>query len=241
MKTVGIIGFGHFGQLLAKHLSAHFILKIYSASGKENEWSSSLQQVAECDYVVLSAPLTKYSEICERLKPYLGKDTVIVDVCSIKQESGEIIKRHLPDQPMLSTHPLFGPESAAESLKDHVIVVCPDMSSEHTLDSFERFCTNLGLQVVKMSSEEHDRNIALVQGLTFFIARVLKDFDLESSKLITPSFRKLIALAQLEQQHTKELFITIQKGNPYTEEIRQHFIDRAQELQDLLSEEKILQ
>lgn len=239
MKTLGIIGYGHFGQLLTTHLSPHFSLKVYSASGKHNQWSSSLEQVAGCDYLVLSIPLSKHSEVCEQLKPFLRPDTVIVDVCSVKEESGQIIKRHLPTQPMLSTHPLFGPESAAESLKGHIIVVCPDMSSEALIGPFEEFCKNLGLEVVSMSSKEHDKNIALVQGLTFFIARTLKDFDLHESKLVTPSFRKLIALAELEQQHTKELFVTIQKGNPHTEGIRQHFIDRAQELQDLLAMEQI--
>ena len=239
MKSVGIIGYGHFGQLLTKHLAPLFSLKVYSASGKQNQWSTTLEDVASCDYVVLSMPLTKYAEVCEQLKPHLGKTTVVVDVCSIKEESGKIIKRHLPSQPTLSTHPLFGPESAADSLQGHTIVVCPDMSTANLLPSFEKFCTELGLKVVSMSSQEHDKNMALVQGLTFYIARILKDFDLESSKLITPSFKKLIALADLEKQHTTDLFITIQKGNPHTEEIRQHFLDRAQELQNLLSKEEI--
>ena len=239
MKSIGIIGYGHFGQLLAKYLSPLFSLKVYSISGKQNQWSTTLEDAASCDYVVLSLPLTRYAEVCEQLKPYLSKQTVIVDVCSVKEESGKIIKHHLPGQPTLSTHPLFGPESAADSLQDHTIVVCPDMSTVSLLPSFEAFCTKLGLNVVSMSSREHDKSMALVQGLTFYIARILKDFDLESSKLITPSFKKLIALAELEKQHTKDLFITIQKGNPHTEEIRQHFIDRAQELQDLLSKEEI--
>src|SRR5688500_9362812 len=128
MKSLGIIGYGHFGKFLAGKLNDHFDLKVYSHSGKDNPWSSSLEEVAQCDYLILSLPLAKHKEVCEQLKPPLNDDTVIVDVCSVKEESGLIIKKVLPDHRLLSTHPLFGPESAADSLKDHVIVLCPDLS-----------------------------------------------------------------------------------------------------------------
>lgn len=239
MKTLGIIGYGHFGKFLVEKLTPHFNVKVYSASGKDNQWSTTLEDVATCDFLVLSLPLAKHSEVCEQLKPLLAAHTVIVDVCSIKEESGRIIKRHLPNQPLLSTHPLFGPESAQDSLDGHVIVLCPDMTADALLVPSKAFFETLGLQVVVMSSEEHDKSMALVQGLTFFVARVLKDFNLHESKLVTPSFKKLIALAELEKQHTKELFITVQKGNPHADAQRQRFIKRAQELQDLLSNERI--
>ncbi len=239
MKSLGIIGYGHFGKFLAEKLDPFFELSVYSSSGKQNRWSASLERVTKHDYLILSIPLAKHKQVCEQLRPLLATETVIVDVCSIKGESGTIIQKALPNQPLLSTHPLFGPESASESLKDHVIVLCPDKSDPDQLDLCKQFCESLELKTVVMSSAEHDKTLALVQGLTFFIARILKDFDLESSKLITPSFRKLISLAELEKQHTTDLFITIEKGNPYTEEVRQHFIDRAQELHDLLAKESI--
>jgi len=239
MKTLGIIGYGHFGQFLAGKLEPYFKLSIYSASGKQSPWSASLKEAASCDYLILSIPLSKHKEVCEQLRPHLGPKTVIVDVCSIKGESGIIIQRTLPKQPMLSTHPLFGPESASDSLDGHVVVLCPDKSTDSELQACSAFCRQLGLKVVTMSADEHDKHLALIQGLTFFVARVLKDFNLHESPLETGSFKKLVALANLEKQHTKDLFITIQKGNPYTEEVRQHFIDRAQELQDLLAKETI--
>lgn len=239
MKSLGIIGYGHFGKFLCEKLSPHFDIKVFSVSGKDNPWSASLEEVARCDYLVFSLPLAKHAQVCEQVKPLLRPETVIVDVCSIKEESGHIIKKHLPSQPLLSTHPLFGPESAAHSLEGHVIVMCPDMTSPSLLGSAETFFSSLGLRVVKMKSSEHDENMALVQGLTFFVARVLKDFNLHDSKLVTPSFTKLISLADLERQHTKELFITVQKGNPHANALRQRFIDRAQELQRLLAKEDI--
>ncbi len=238
-KSLGIIGYGHFGKFLAEKLSPHFELRVYSASGKENKWASGLEVTASCDFLVLSLPLAKHAEVCEQVRPYVRPETVIVDVCSVKEESGLIIKKHLPSQPLLSTHPLFGPESATESLKDHVLVLCSDATNAELIEPSKRFFESLDLKVIEMTSRAHDENMALVQGLTFFIARVLKDFNLHESALSTPSFQKLIALAELEMQHTPELFVTIQKGNPHTDQIRKKFIARAEELQALLEKEQI--
>lgn len=239
MKSVGIIGYGHFGKLLADKLQHHFQVRVYSASSKQNPWTSTLAEVAQSDYVALSLPLAKYKEVCQQLKPLLKADSVIIDVCSVKEESSTIIKKVLPDHRLLSTHPLFGPESAADSVKGHTIVLCPDMSDPDALKDCQKFCESVGLKIVCMSSQEHDKEMALVHGLTFFIARALKDFDLDSTQLNTPSFRKLMSLAELEQHHTKELFITIQRGNPNTDAVRKQFIERAVELQKLLSKEHI--
>lgn len=238
-ETLGIIGYGHFGAFLAEKLSPHFDLKVYSPSGRANGWSASLEQVAMRDYVVLSLPLAKHAEVCEQIKPHVKPQTVIVDVCSIKEESSAIIQRHLPGQPLLSTHPLFGPESAADSLEGHTIVLCDDMTTPSLMEPSRQFFDALGLQTEIMSSRKHDENMALVQGLTFFVARALKDFNLGNSQLVTPSFKKLVALAELEAQHTPELFVTIQKGNPHAEAVRQQFLDRAGELQALLQKEDI--
>lgn len=239
MKTLGIIGYGDFGQMLANKLDKYFDLKVYSASGKMNRWSVTLEEVAKTDYLILSLPLSKHKEVCEQLKPHLGSSTVIVDVCSVKGESGKIIKHALPEQAILSTHPLFGPQSIKNGLEGHVVVLCPDYSDEHSLQKAKIFLKKIGLEIVVIESDEHDKQMALVHGLTFFVARILKDFNLSDASLKTPSFNKLISLAELEKHHSKDLFITIEKGNPHTEEVRKHFIDRAIELNNLLSKEII--
>jgi prephenate dehydrogenase len=240
LKNLGIIGYGHFGKFIATELDSYFIVKIFSENDIDIEHSASFNEVAQCDYVVLAVPISAYEEVCEKLKPILRPDTIIVDVCSVKEESSNIIKGVLPNQLLISIHPLFGPESAAGNLKDHVLVMCPDMTTENLLQPCQDFFEGLGLKVVKMPSSEHDQSMATVQGLTFFIARILESFDLQSSKLITPSFRRLVALAELEKHHTEELFVTIQNGNPYAEGVRRKFIERAQEIEAFLVKDKIL-
>lgn len=230
MTTIGIIGFGSFGKFLAEELAAHCTVRVYSHSGKPSQWVSSLEEVAQADFVILAIPLEVYSKTLQQLKPLLSPQTVLVDVCSVKMAPVQIIKNILPDQPLVATHPLFGPESAKDSLQDHVLVLCPESSDPEPFQQLKTFAESLQLDVVVMSAEEHDKEMATVHGLTFFIAHALKDMDLHDQKLATPSFKKLLALAELEQHHSYDLFLTIQKGNPYTKAVRAEFLQQASDL-----------
>lgn len=231
MTSVGIIGFGSFGKFLAEKLSQHFEVRVYSSSGKPNEWATSLEQAATADYFIPSIPLDAYKATFNQIKNKLGKHTVIVDICSVKKEPMRILKSVLPNQTtVVASHPLFGPESAQDSLFGHTLVLCPEYSDDVELKKIERFASALGLRVVKMSAIEHDKEMAVVQGLTFFIAHSLKDLKLHNQLLSTPSFEKLLQLASLEKHHSDELFRTIQTGNAKTTAIRHRFIKLAQEL-----------
>ncbi len=230
MTSVGIIGFGSFGKFLAEKLSTHTQVMVYSYSGKASEWSAKLEDVCAADYVLLAIPLDAYPKTLEEIKSKLRQHTVIVDVCSVKEQPIKIIKQLLPGQPLVATHPLFGPESAAESLSGHTLVMCPDDSDPAALKTIESFADEQGLRVVHMTAAEHDKEMAVVQGLTFFIAHALRDLKLHEQKLSTPSFERLLRLAKLETHHSEELFQTIQAGNIYTAEVRNRFIELCKDL-----------
>lgn len=224
---VGIVGFGSFGKFLAEQLDSHGEVRVYSPSNKESQWRSSLQEVVTSDYVILAIPLEAYESVLAEIKPLLSPGTVLIDVASVKIRPVELILSILPQQPLVVTHPLFGPESASDSLKGHTIVLCPENSTPAAFETVKRFCEALGLSVVVMSEKEHDQEMAVVHALTFFIAHSLKDMELHVPTLSTPSFKKLLSLAELEKHHSGELFHTIQAGNPYAAAIREKFLRLA--------------
>jgi prephenate dehydrogenase len=234
--TVGIIGFGSFGEFMAKSLSKHCRVKVYSTSGHKNKWASLLEEVAACDYILPTIPLDAYQSVLTELKPLIRPETVIVDICSVKVEPLKLIKKILPKQPVVATHPLFGPQSTKDGLKGHVIVLCPEASDPKQLKLVQEFSKKLGLKVELLSAEEHDQEMATIHGLTFFVAHALKDMGLQRQKLATPSFKKLYALAELEQNHTDDLFLTIQTGNPYTKKVREEFVKNAERLSQQINQ-----
>ncbi len=229
-KTVGIIGFGSFGKFLAEKLSPIAKIKVYSSSGRPSKWKASLDEVVKADYLIPAIPLDAYDSMLNSIKHMIGKRTVIIDVCSVKEEPMRLIKSILPGQLAVATHPLFGPESAGRSMAGHTLVLCPENSDKTELKKIEDLAVKLKLKVVKLSVTQHDKEMALIQGLTFFIAHSLKDLKLHEQHLSTPSFEKLLQLANLEKHHSYELFRTIQAGNTKTKAIRKKFIKLAQDL-----------
>lgn len=236
MKRVGIIGFGSFGKFLAEKLSSHAKVLVYSRSGVDSSWYAPLEEVAACDYVIIATPLDSYDMVLADLQPLLQKSTVLVDVCSVKSKPMAKIGEFFPEQRVVATHPMFGPESASVSLSGHTIIMCPDVSTPEDYEQIKQFAVSLGLEVKEMTCEQHDRGIATVQGLTFFIAHALETMKIHEETLHTPSFQRLLDLAELEQHHSAELFKTIQRGNPYTHEIRERFLKIAQDIDHKISE-----
>ena len=231
MKTIGIIGFGSFGKFLAEQLDADSDVRVYSNSQKQNAWSRELHEVARADYILLAVPLAAYESVLNQLKPLLSKHSILVDVCSVKQESVKLIKKVLPTQQLVATHPLFGPQTA-DQLAGQTIVLCPEVSDRRALQEVEVLAKKFRLKIMYMSAKEHDQEMAVVQGLTFYIAHILKNMNLHEPVLNTPSFKRLLHLAELEAEHSEELFYTIQAGNPETQNVRKQFIKYALQLEE---------
>lgn len=236
MKTVGIIGFGSFGEFVARSLDGVVRVKVSSRQPESvpKRWRATFEDVSQCDYIIPTIPLDAYQAVLTKLREAIRPDAVIVDVCSVKIKPMEIIRSILPYHRAVATHPLFGPESAAGSLAGHTFILCRDLSDAEAADQIALFAHGLGLEVYETTAEDHDRQMAVAHGLTFFIAQSLVDMHLDDIKLITPSFRTLLDLADLERKHTADLFLTIQQGNPYTAAVRRRFVDAVRKLEESL-------
>jgi prephenate dehydrogenase len=174
--------------------------------------------------------LESYSLVLDELLPHINKDTLIVDVCSVKTTSEAIFEEKLHGHPEeLCLHPLFGPQSAAQSTTGLPLVITRERGEKAKV--FLDFCEHyLRITPVRMTASEHDKQMALVHALTFFTARGLLRMNLHETGLITPSFQRILDLVELEAHHSDELFRTIQTGNPYAADMRNEFINTLQKL-----------
>lgn len=232
--TIGIIGFGSFGKFLAEKLSSHAHVKVYDRRDRDSPWRASFEEVAQCDVVIPSVPVEAYEGVLRRLADCMPLTSVLVDVCSVKELPVKLIRTHLPGHRLVATHPLFGPESASSSVRGHTLVMCPEVSDKESYSNLKKYAEGIELHVVEMSAEEHDREMAVVQGLTFFIARTLNVMKVHDQRLTTPSFQRLLSLAELELHHSPELFRTIQRGNECTRNVRRQFLDAAETIHNEL-------
>ncbi len=236
-KQLGIIGFGQFGQFMARHLAPHFDVLVCDAGNCSADaaaigvrWAE-FDEVASSDVVVFAVPLSALEAVVKAAAALLKPDTLCLDVCSVKIEPFRIMLKHLPESvEIVGTHPLFGPQSGHEGIQGMRVAICRVRGSR--FESVSKFLSDkLKLRVFEKSPEEHDREMAHVQALTHFVARALDELHVDESELATVSYEELMRAARLVSEDSWELFKTIQQGNPFAESKRRDFVEKLIEIE----------
>jgi prephenate dehydrogenase len=233
MKTTfGIIGYGRFGRLWAKHLSKLGKVLVYDKNpgtritGK-NLIKASLRQAARADVLFLLVPISELARCCQQIRDNILPNTVIVDACSVKVYPVAVLKKNLnPGQPIIATHPLFGPDSAgkAKTLAGYKIAVCPVRATSAQLAAFENNLKKLGLKIFRTTPKNHDRQMATSQGLIHFLGRGLANLNLKPQDIATPDYLSLLHIRDMVVHDTWQLFFDMQKYNPYVKPVRRKFL-----------------
>jgi arogenate dehydrogenase (NADP+) len=132
--SIGIVGFGRFGQFIAKSFAKHGrVIGIsrgdYSHVADEVGVTfvplsdlESLIVEEDLDVIVLAVSIVSFEDTVKALVPHLrrrmeikGNDScpLIVDVASVKEHPRAILLENLPEEcDICCTHPMFGPDSA---------------------------------------------------------------------------------------------------------------------------------
>lgn len=248
MQTLGIIGLGAFGKLAARNLCAYFKVSAYDdnpdmlkVATRYNIASSSLRAAAQCQFVVLAVPVHEIEGVAHKIAPALRRRATLLDVSSVKIKPARILRAIIPEYvDILGTHPLFGPQSTLAGLRGHKIVLCPIRCKR--VDRVRYFLENaLQLKVYVSTPEQHDREMAVVQGLTHLIARVLSNIDDLSTEYSTVSFDHLRKAVDLVRNDSEDLFLAIERDNPHARRTRDLFFAGVDRLRQRLDREEARQ
>lgn len=240
--SLGIIGFGAFGRLMARHLRPHFRLYAYDpalppgpSAEVDGAVPASLPVAAACPVVVLATPVSRLEEAVAAVGPHLRPGALVLDVGSVKVVPAGIMRRCLPCHvDIVATHPLFGPQSARDGIRGLKVAVCPVRGGRAPrVAAFLRRA--LGLDAFLTTPEAHDREAATVQGLTHLIAKVLVQMEPLPSRMTTRSFELLMEGVGMVRHDAPEVFHAIERANPYAPQVRRRFFDLAARLDAELS------
>ncbi|GAB4221700.1 MAG: hypothetical protein Kow009_12690 [Spirochaetales bacterium] len=181
----------------------------------------SLEELGACSTIFLCTAISSIEQVLEDILPILQPGTLIADTCSVKLFPTQAMERILPkDVSILGTHPMFGPDSTKNGIAGLPIILTPVRISQDSYRFWEDVFRDLGLKVVRMSAEEHDREAAFTQGVTHFIGRVLRDMDLKPSDIATMGYQKLLEIVGQTCNDPWQLFLDLQRYNPYTRDMR---------------------
>lgn len=237
---IGIIGHGDFTRLLCEHLAPYADIVVSSRRQAEGDADFGAQirpigEVLECPIIIPSIPSqffeTFFTEHCQMINP----NAVVIDVCSVKMRPLEVLQRLLPPTcQIIGTHPLFGPASVAKNggLRGLKVALCRVRQDEAVYETLRRLFEILELTIIEKTPEEHDRDMAYVQGLSHYIGRIMDYMDIPETQLSMYAYDDLLDMKRIQGQDSWELFMSIIKENPFAAEINTAFKDAAKQLDD---------
>lgn len=241
LTTIGIMGFGAFGRLMARHLQPHFAMRICDPMHPPapDPWGQGLlpgtaAEVAACGLVILAVPVAAIPQAIASLRPHLKAGAIVLDVGSVKIGPTLAMEAGLPDGvEIIGTHPLFGPQSARHGLEGLKIALCPIRGrSMPRIAAFLRHA--LKLRVIVTTPDAHDREVAMVQGLTHLIAKILVRMDPLPRTMTTSSFDLILQATEMVRYDAPNVFMAIERANPHAKAVRDRFFALAEDMRLLL-------
>ncbi len=229
--TIGVYGLGRFGSFWAETLSrTDNEIIAYSRSSHimpDGVNAGSEDDVLSSDLLFFCVAISSFEEVLERVGNRIGKNTIVADTCSVKTYPASWMEKHLESEIYkIATHPMFGPDSAKYGLEGLPIVMSELSKKDERYDIVKNLFLSMGLKVIEMSADEHDREAAFSQGVTHFVGRVLSDMKLQKSEIATKGYKALLEIVEQTCNDPLSLFCDLQRYNPYTQDMR-HALRRS--------------
>ncbi len=172
---------------------------------------------AQADVVILSVPIPQVTALVAEVAPRLKPDAALMDLTSVKQRPMAAMMAAFPGE-VVGTHPLFGP--GEESIEGRTVVLCQGRG-ERWFQWLKGLLAQAGARVKVTSAAEHDRLMAVVQGLAHFMliafGAVIRDLEVSPQDLeefSTPTFATLLNLSRRLLSQDAKLYACIQLQNP---------------------------
>ena len=186
---------------------------------------ASFKDICELPAIIPVVPISKFENVVKKISKYVKPGTLVIDVCSVKEFPVKAMKKLLPKKvSILGTHPMFGPDSAADTLYGTKIVLCDVRMEDTQFEKIKLYLQRHGIKTIECSPKEHDKDISHSLLLTHFIGRSLMGVGAHELKIDTKGYRRLMKILQTVENDSWELFEDMNKYNKYAKKTRQEFI-----------------
>ena len=239
-RSLGIIGHGDFGrflEMLARLFAPHLSVRIHSRkAAPDGVRFFSLEQVCQCDVVIIAVSIRAFAEMLGRVLPRLAPGSILVDVNTVKAHPATLLRETARGVRYVTTHPMFGPysfEKQGASLKGLRLVIADHTLAQDEMAAAIAWLKGLGLDVMEMTPDAHDRMLAETLFLTHYVAQAVARGGFVRTDIDTLSFGFLMDAVESVKSDT-ELFRDVFAFNPYCEEIITRFEKAEAEVHALL-------
>ena len=210
---IGVIGLGLIGGSIFKNLAnKHEVVGVSRSVQLENV-SSDYEILRGCSVVFVCTPMNKTLEILDILENYLSEDTIVTDVCSLKEFVAHKSYKYkfIPSHPMAGTEHSGWTNSFPELFDGATWAVTP--KNDTCLSDFgvlKGVIEELGAKTVMTTPQEHDKAVALISHAPMLVAQALckniEHNDL-AQKLASSGFRDTTRLALSNTEMANDMIV----------------------------------
>jgi prephenate dehydrogenase len=207
LKDCEIVGYGHRAATLEVAVAIGAI---------QQARRSAAEAVRGADLVVLCTPVGLFQEMLREIAPALSPGAIVTDVGSTKRSVVAAAEKALPAGiAFVGSHPMAGSEkrgvefATANLFQDAVCITTPtEQTDRQGLERVEDFWRLLGMHLIRLSPEEHDRRLASVSHLPHAVAAALMTVqDNASLPLAGKGFRDSTRIAAGDAGLWRDIFI----------------------------------
>ncbi len=200
---VGVVGLGLIGGSVFKKLKelGYELAGVSRSVCKEECVSSDYETLRGCEVVFVCTPMNKTPEVLSKLNEILNSDTIVTDVCSLKEfVSKNTYKfKFIPSHPMAGTEKSGWENSFPELFQGAVWAVTPKKDTElKDFETLKKVISDLGAETLVTTPHEHDRAVALISHAPMLVAQALcKNIENNelAQRLASSGFRDTTRLA----------------------------------------------
>lgn len=204
---IGVIGLGLIGGSIFKGLrEKNYDVIGVSRSVRLEGISDDYSSLKDCNLVFVCTPMNKTLEILDKLEDILNENTIVTDVCSLK----EFVSKKSYKYKFIPSHPMAGTEhsgweySFPELFEGATWAVT--LKDDTHLEDFavlKEIIQDLGAKTILTTPREHDKAVAMISHAPMLVAQALcKNIENNelAQKLASSGFRDTtrLALSNLE-------------------------------------------
>lgn len=205
---IGVVGLGLIGGSIFKDLKklGYDVIGVSNSQSGEDIYKD-YEILKTCNIVFVCSAMNKTLEVLDRLEDILSPDTVVTDVCSIKEF---VCKKKRPYK-FVPSHPMAGTENkgfenSMEGLfKGAKWVITPVFGKDEEL---VELITQLGAKPVITTPEKHDEAVALISHMPMLISQAIFKTAQENNlalEIASSGFRDMTRLAMSNTEMANDM------------------------------------
>ncbi|MCZ7357344.1 MAG: prephenate dehydrogenase [Candidatus Methanoperedens sp.] len=249
MKILIIGGTGETGRWFVKFYSKHGFEVVIWGINKRKDIAEALgvrfaedidSEIKTSDIVMISVPINITGKTISEIAPKMSAGSLLMDITSIKKGPVEAMLKYAPvDIEILGTHPMFGP--SIPDIRGQIVIFTPvEGRSSRWFPVIRSLYEDNGAHIEIMDSAQHDRTMAVVQGLTHFayisIGSVFRELEFDvakSRRFMSPMYDIMLDLVGRILAQNPYLYAMIQM-NPEVAKVHKAYINQCNQMAEIV-------